>query len=105
MLTTADTARNIVNAMVLGSVPELERELRNATRFCGSIRSLSVYDAERTELLGAIAARMERSLRRFRARRSTQIDAAETDLYLLRHLAQSGLQNSVLTNSEGQGFR
>jgi hypothetical protein len=84
---SAVAAANIVKAMTLGSVPRLEEELDWASGLHNHGGNLSSYDAERVELLGAIADQMRNSLRRMRRLGEKRLAGAEANLRLLEHLA------------------
>ncbi len=88
MPATGGAAANLLKAMMPGSLPELEAALDHAARFSESQTPASTYDAERLELLGAIAGYMRVSLTRLRQRRTGRLDGFEAGLSLLRHLAQ-----------------
>jgi hypothetical protein len=80
-------AANIMNAVLLGSLPKLEEELDRAALLCDSQASVSSYEAERMELLDAVACHMKNSLGRMRRLSSGPLDGAEASLRLLEHLA------------------
>ena len=86
MLATCLAASNIVNAMKLGDIPGLKGELDRASRLYESGQAPSSFEAERMELLDAIACQMGNSLCRMRQRRAGQLEGAEANLRLLEHL-------------------
>jgi hypothetical protein len=82
-------AANIVNAMMLGSLPELKEELDRAARLTETKTPLSPYASERLELLDAITGQMRDSLGRLRRPDPADLPGLEANLWLLNHLARS----------------
>jgi hypothetical protein len=87
-LEPAAAAAKIGNAMKIGGVRSAALELAGRKQIHTSLRHWSSYDAERLELLDAIAGDIRWSLDSRRRGETPSFEGAEVCLQLLEHLAQ-----------------
>ena len=80
---SAECSRRLLSAISGSGLRTLKQELARAARVCGTpLRNYSTMAEEQTELLGAIIERMRLSTAEYKPH-------AETEIYLLSHLAKA----------------
>jgi len=86
---SVESARRILNALQAADLPALERALQGSAELLPPPAGLSAEEAERRELLVAVADRMCCALGSLRRGVSRSLDGLETWVGLLDHLARS----------------
>ncbi len=85
---SAESARRILNALRAADLPALDDALRRSAELLPPPAGLPAGEAERRELLAAVADQIRRSLSRMRRRVSRRLEGIEVLLALLLHLAR-----------------
>ena len=85
----AESARGILAAMKTKDLDRLEQELARASSLERCLEPATPpAEAERIELLGAVAGHLRESVGRLGRGSTSRLDGAEVDLALLKHLAR-----------------